>query len=196
MGFLTRDELVAIGFKAVGEGVCVSDKASIHGASRVSLGAHVRIDDFCVLSAGKGGITIGRNVHVAVYSCLIGAGHISVGDFANISSRVAIYSSNDDYSGAWMTNPTVPAKYTNVAHDDVRIGSHAIVGSGSVVLPGVTVGDGAAIGALSLIRVDCEPFGVYAGAPARKLKDRKRDLLDIAAKFLAESADSTEPTRS
>ncbi len=187
MGFLTRDELAAMGLRAVGEGVRISDKASIHGASRVSLGDHVRIDDFCVLSAGEGGITVGRNVHIAVYSCLIGAGHISLGDFANISSRVAIYSSNDDYSGEWMTNPTVPAQYTNVTHDEVRIGAHAIVGSGTVVLPGVTIGEGAAIGALGLVRVDCEPFGVYAGVPVRKIKERRRELLKLADAFLAAS---------
>lgn len=173
-----------MGFASVGRNVRISDRASFYGASRISLGDDVRIDDFCVLSAGEGGIAIGRNVHVAVYSCLIGAGRIEVCDFANISSRVSIYSSNDDYSGEWMTNPTVPSEYTNVSHAPVVVGSHAIVGSGCVVLPGVTIGDGAAIGSLSMVRGDCEPFTVYGGVPAKRIKERNRALLDVADDFL------------
>ena len=108
MALLSAQTLVAMGFATVGRNVRVSDRASFHGVSRIRLGDDVRIDDFCVLSAGAGGIHIGSHVHVAVYSCMIGAGRITLGDFANISSRVSIYSSSDDYSGASMTNPTIP----------------------------------------------------------------------------------------
>ena len=132
MAMLSRDALEALGFAAVGQNVQISDRASFYGASRIHLGSHIRIDDFCVLSAGVGGIFIGNHVHIAVYSSLIGAGKISISDFGNISSRVAIYSSNDDYSGATMTNPTVPSEYTGVVHADVFLGKHVIVGSGSV----------------------------------------------------------------
>ena len=84
-----------------------------------------------------------------------------------------------------MTNPTVPSEYTAVRHADVFLGRHVIVGSGSVVLPGVTLKEGVAIGALSLIKEDCESFGIYAGSPCRRIKDRKRDLLAIEQQFLA-----------
>lgn len=104
MAILGREAIEALGFAFVGENVQISDRASFYGASRISLGSNVRIDDFCVLSAGVGGISIGDYVHIAVYSSLIGAGKVSLSDFCNISSRVAIYSSNDDYSGAAMTN--------------------------------------------------------------------------------------------
>lgn len=185
MGLLSQESLTTMGFAFVGRNVRISDRASFYGASRISLGDDVRIDDFCVLSAGEGGISIGRNVHVAVYSSLIGAGRIEIRDFANISSRVSIYSSNDDYSGEWMTNPTVPLEYTNVSNAPVLIGNHAIIGSGCVVLPGVTIGDGAAIGSLSMVNVDCEPFTVYGGVPAKRIKERNRALLDVADDFLA-----------
>ncbi len=89
------------------------------------------------MSAGDGGIEIGSYVHVAVFCSLIGKGRIRLGDFVNLSSRVSVYSSSDDYSGAAMTNPMVPSGFTNVLDDDVEIARHAIVGSGSVILPGV-----------------------------------------------------------
>lgn len=184
MAYLNETQLRAMGFAAIGTNVLISDKASIYGASRISIGSNVRIDDFCVLSAGEGGIEIGCYVHIAVSALLIGAGRIVVSDFAGISSRVSIYSSNDDYSGRFLTNPTVPTKFTNVSHADVILGRHVIIGSGSVVLPGVTMHDGVAIGSLSMITKDCEPFGVYIGSPAKKIKNRKRDLLALEAELI------------
>ena len=184
MAFLTAQQLTDMGFAALGSNVLISDKASIYGAQRIKIGNNVRIDDFCVLSAGEGGIEIGSYIHIAVYTSLIGAGRIALSDFANISSKVAIYSSNDDYTGEFMTNPMVPAEYTNVTHADVTLGKHVIIGSGSVVLPGVTLYDGVAVGSLSLVTKDCEAFGVYIGAPAKKIKNRKRDLLALEATLL------------
>lgn len=184
MAFLTEQQLSTIGFAELGSNVLISDKASIYGASRIKIGSNVRIDDFCVLSAGEGGIEIGSYIHIAVYSSLIGAGKITLADFANISSKVAIYSSNDDYSGGYMTNPMVPVEYTNVTHAAVTLAKHVIIGSGSVVLPGVTLHEGSVVGSLSMITKDCEAFGVYVGAPAKKIKNRKRDLLELEGKFM------------
>lgn len=181
MAFLTEQQLYDMGFAALGKNVLISDKASIYGASNIHIGNNVRIDDFCILSAGKGGIEIGSYIHIAVYSSLIGAGKIMLSDYSNISSKVAIYSSNDDYSGEYMTNPMVPENYTNVTNADVAIGKHVIIGSGTVVLPGVTLHEGVAIGALSLVTKDCQAFGIYAGAPAKKIKKRKKRLLDCAS---------------
>lgn len=184
MAMLSRDVIQSIGFKFVGENVQISDHATFYGADRIKIGNNVRIDDFCVLSAGEGGINIGNYVHIAVGSTLIGAGQIALSDFSNLSSRVSIYSSNDDYSGASLTNPTVPDKYKKVIHAAVTLGRHTIVGSGTIILPGVRIGEGVAIGALSVVTKDCGEFGIYAGNPAERLKDRKRDLLDIEADFL------------
>jgi dTDP-4-amino-4,6-dideoxy-D-glucose acyltransferase len=188
MSMLGRDALLEMGFASIGDNVQVSQRASIYGASRISLGNDVRIDDFCVLSAGEGGIILGNNVHVAVGSILIGAGRITLEDFAGLSSMVSIYSSSDDYSGAVMTNPTVPPQFTNSRAADVFLGRHVIVGSGSVILPGVTLEEGVAIGALSLVNKSCAAFGIYAGNPVRRIRSRRRDLLEVERRFMAAKA--------
>lgn len=185
MAMLSREAIETLGFFFVGENVQISDRASFYGASRITLNNNVRIDDFCVLAAGAGGIALGCYVHIAVGSSLIGAGKITLSDFSGISSRVSIYSSSDDYSGATMTNPTVPSEYTGVTHADVFLGKHVIVGSGSVILPGVTLEEGVAVGALSLVTKRCEAFGIYAGNPVRRIKERKRDLLELERRFMA-----------
>jgi galactoside O-acetyltransferase len=184
MAMLSRDAIKHMGFASVGDNVQISDRASFYGVDRITLGSNVRIDDFCVLSAGLGGICIGQHVHIAVFSSLIGAGKITLSDFCNISSRVSIYSSSDDHSGATMTNPTVPSEYTGVKHADVFLGKHVLVFGGSVILPGVTLEDGVVIGALSLIKKNCQAFGIYAGNPARRIKERNRDLLELEQRFM------------
>lgn len=188
MSFHSARQLTALGFAACGEDVRISTKASFHNAGNIRIGSHVRIDDFCVLSAGRGGIVIGNFIHVGVFSSLIGAGTITLHDFCNLSARTSIYSSNDDYSGARMTNPTVPPQFTGVTHAPVTIGRHAIVGAGSVLLPGVLLEEGAAVGALSLVKQKCRAFGIYAGSPARRIGTRKRGLLQLEGQFLRENA--------
>jgi galactoside O-acetyltransferase len=192
MSFYTESEIRALGLKRHGVNVRISRRASLHNSGKIIVGNHVRIDDFCVLSAGDGGIEIGDYVHIAVFSSLIGAGRINIGNFCGLSSRVAIYSSNEDYSGAHMTNPMVPAKFTGVTHAAVTLDRHVIIGTGSVILPGVHVQEGAAIGALSLVTKNCGAFEVYSGTPARRIGARKRDILDLEIQLLQEAADRAD----
>jgi dTDP-4-amino-4,6-dideoxy-D-glucose acyltransferase len=183
--FYSETELQTLGFRSMGSNVSISRKSSLYGISRISIGNNVRIDDFCVLSAGIGGIEIGNYVHIAIFTSLQGDGKITLQDFAGISSRVSIYSSNDDYFGKFMSNPTVPSKYTNVTHADVFIGKHVLVGSGSVLLPGITLNTGSAIGALSLVNEDCDEFYIYKGNPAKKILKRSKQLLKLEEDFWA-----------
>jgi dTDP-4-amino-4,6-dideoxy-D-glucose acyltransferase len=188
MSFHSAQELAELGLAACGDEVNISTKASLHNAKNIRIGNHVRIDDFCVLSAGEGGIVIGSFIHVAVFSSLMGAGKITLQDFCNLSARTSIYSSNDDYSGVHMTNPTIPPEFTGVTHAPVTIGRHAIIGAGSVLLPGVILEEGVAVGALSLVDRNCQAFGIYAGCPARRIGNRKRDLLALETEFLRQRA--------
>lgn len=183
LSFYTDQELKSLGFKSLGENVRVSRKASFYGVGRIAIGSHSRIDDFCVLSAGEGGIVIGRHVHIAVMCSLIGKGRIEIGDLSTLSGRVGLYSSSDDYSGAALTNPTVPEELTNVDHRPVTVGRHVVVGSGSIVLPGAVIEDGVAVGALGLVKGRLEACGIYVGVPVRRVGERKREFLRLEARL-------------
>jgi acetyltransferase-like isoleucine patch superfamily enzyme len=179
MAYLTLTELDKLNFKSIGQNVKISKKASIYNSENISIGDHVRIDDFCIISAGKGGIELGNYIHIGAYSMLAGQGNIRMDDFSGLSARVNIYSSTDDYSGNFMTNPTVPAAYTGVVHGDVHLKKHVIVGCGAVILPGVCLGEAAAIGAMSLVNRDCNPLGIYMGNPARQIQTRADKLFQL-----------------
>jgi acetyltransferase-like isoleucine patch superfamily enzyme len=184
MAFLSEDQLRGIGFGSLGRNVSVSEKASIYNPANIWIDDYARIDDFCILSAGAGGIRIGKYVHVGCYASLIGDGEITLEDFTGLSGRVSLYSSNDDNSGRFMAHPTIPMKYRNVETGPILIEKHAMILTGAVVLPNVTVHTGAVVGALSLVKDDCDEFGIYAGCPARKVKERSRHLLQLEREFL------------
>ncbi|WP_099467022.1 acyltransferase [Konateibacter massiliensis] len=182
--FYTIDELNELGLKCIGRNVKISKKASIYGGADIEIGNNVRIDDFCILS---GNIIIGNYIHVAAYTGLFGGDEeagIEIKDFANISSKVVIYAISDDYSGETMTSPLIPEEYKKVQKKKVIIGENTIIGTGTSILPGVIVSDGCAIGAMSLVNKTTDAWKIYAGIPAKCLKERKRDLLEKKEEFI------------
>lgn len=183
--FYTADELKKLGLASVGEDVLISRNASIYNPSRITIGSNVRIDDFCIIS---GNVTIGNHIHISSYSALFGGvednNGITLCDFATISSRACIYAISDDFSGLTLTNSTIPDKYRKVICGNVVIEKHAVICSGCTVLPGVTVSEGSAIGAMSLCKKTTEPWMIYAGIPAKPIKKRTQELLVCEREFL------------
>lgn len=176
--FYSEEELAKIGFKSIGRNVFISRYARFYHPERISIGNNVRIDDFCILSAGTN-ITIGNYIHIACYASIIGSGEVVISDYCGISGRVSIYSSTDDYSGEYMTNPMVPEDCTNVTSAPVLLEKHVIVGAGTIILPGVTLHEGAAIGALSLVQRSCKPNMIYSGNPIKSLCERSTQYKEI-----------------
>ena len=188
--FYSKQELAELGLKKYGDNVLISRKASIYGAENMSFGDNVRIDDFCVLT---GRISIGNYVHISAGVLLCGGqAGISFGDYSTISSRGCVYAQSDDYSGAHMTNPMVPERYTGVYQAPVIIGRHVIIGTGSTLLPGVTVAEGCALGAMSLLNRSTEPWGIYYGVPARREAERDKALLALCREFERENQEKSE----
>lgn len=184
MAYLSQEKLQAMNFKKLGKGVKISDKASIYNAELIEVGNYSRIDDFCVLS---GQIKIGRYVHLAPY-CLLAGGTegITMEDFSGCAYHVQVFSQSDDYSGLTMTNPTVTEKYKREIKKAVQIGKHVIIGTSSIVFPGVILAEGCSVGAMTLVNKSTEPWGIYVGNPAKRIKERKRDLLNLEQQFLKE----------
>lgn len=181
--YLRKDELAALGFKSLGQDVLISSKASIHSPELMSIGDHVRIDDFVFLS---GEISLGRFIHIAPFCGLVGGAGgagIVMKDYSGLSSHVMVYSISDDYSGDHMTNPTIPEEFTCIRREKVTIQKFVIIGASSVVLPGVEIGEGTAVGAMSLIARSLPDWKICSGIPARAIKDRNKGVQDLERHF-------------
>jgi acetyltransferase-like isoleucine patch superfamily enzyme len=172
--FYTEKELATLGFKSYGDNVNVSRNAKFYGIEDIVIGNNVRIDDFCILS---GKISIGSNVHISSSVKLFGACGIILEDYTGISSNSIIYSAMDDFGGDYLIGPIHPKGTTNVLGGEVKICKYSQIGAGCIVFPNLEIKEGTVIGAMSLVKSSTEQWSVYAGIPARKIKDRKKGLL-------------------
>jgi len=122
-----------------------------------------------------------------------------VGYGVGISPFVAIYSAVEDYTNGHLTNPSVPENLRDVLVAPVVLGAHAIVGSSSVVLAGVTLGFGCSVGALTLVSRRVRPFEIAHGNPARRVQIRNREHLlafdeELRARAALEGLELVDPT--
>lgn len=157
----------------------------IIGLENISFGINIIIDDFVFISA-RDKIIIGNNVHIACFTSIAGGGSVSIGDFASISHGCRVFSATDDFKDWGFGNPTIPLKHRNVKKAEVKIGKFCIIGANSVILPGVSIGEGSSVGANSVVTKDLEPWGVYIGNKRIKNRNRK-EIIKNYKKFLKNS---------
>ncbi|HZU27750.1 MAG TPA: acyltransferase [Bryobacteraceae bacterium] len=179
---------------SVGENVAINRSVIFYAPRRIHIGSNVRIDGYGILSAGSRNdgpprIVIGDHVYIAPQVLLLGdSADIRIDSFSTITAGTVVYTCTDDYTGGAIGNPTVPFCYRNARTGDVVLERHALVGARSIIMPGVTLGLGSAVGALSFVNCNVPEFAVVAGAPARVIKQRDRRLLDLERQFLQEAA--------
>lgn len=185
-GYYCSEELREFGFASVGDNVRISKDCVIIGLENISLGHHCRVDSGAKLIAAGGHIIFGNFVHIHT-NCLIGGrGGVTIGDYSSLSHQVCVISATDDFRGGFMFGSVVPAEFTRPTVAPVDIGTHVPVGMQSAILPGVTVGDGAAICVQTMVRKSLDPWTMYQGNPARRLAERKRDVLALEARHKAD----------
>jgi acetyltransferase-like isoleucine patch superfamily enzyme len=184
MAYLSAAQLGKLGFRKLGKEVKISDKASIYNPELIELGDFTRIDDFCVVS---GRVIFGKYNHITPM-CLVAGGEpgIEFADFCTLAYGVKVFAQSDDYSGATLTNSLIPKKYKDEKFAKVQLERHVIVGAGATIMPGTTIREGCSIGAMALVTKSTDPWGIYVGVPAVRVKERKQDLLDLEKKFLGE----------
>lgn len=174
--FYTQEELSGLGIKSYGKDVLISRKCSIYSPGDITIGNNVRIDDFCILS---GKIAIGSNIHISAYSALYGSHGIILEDYTGMSPRSTIFSAMDDFSGDYLIGPIHSPEMTQVTGGEVHVCRYSQLGAGSIMFPSSQLSEGAVLGAMSLMKGISDSWSIYAGIPARKIKERSRRLLDL-----------------
>jgi len=159
-----------------GKNVIIGKTVRVRYPELVSIGDNCIIDDFTYISTT---LKLKGNNHISSGCKIIGGrkAMVSFDEYATLSPGVVLVAGSDDYVGGIAT-PLVPMKVKgDVKIGYIRIGKHSIVGSNTVVLPNVVFNEGASVGALSLVRGDLEAWTLYAGIPAKKIKDRNKEKI-------------------
>jgi acetyltransferase-like isoleucine patch superfamily enzyme len=183
--FYTDAELSVAGFRCLGRNVKIKRSAGLFFTENISVGDNSRIDDFTIIVACREPVTIGMHVHIASHCYVAGSDGFAMEDFSGLAPGVLVFTSSDDYTGKKLTNPTLPRHLIGGPAGPIRLGRHVIVGAGTVILPGVTIGQGASVGAQSLVTRSLEEWGIYAGAPAQYMRQRKKELLLLEQEYLS-----------
>jgi galactoside O-acetyltransferase len=142
----------------------------------VEIGDNVIIDDFTYVSTA---LKLHSYVHISAGCKIIGGkgAYVEMRQFSTLAPNVVLSAGSDDYIGGIAT-PLVPMEFKgNAKIGKIILNKHCIVGAGSVVLPDVEFSEGACVGALSLVNKDLEAWKLYAGIPAKKIKNRDRETI-------------------
>lgn len=173
--FLDTAIVTTMGFKSVGNNVLISDKACFYGIENISIGNNVRIDAFCILS---GKIRLGNNIHIGAYCALYGKFGIVMEDYTGLSPRCTIFSATDDFSGDYLISPMNPPEFCNVTGGLVTLEKYSHICACSVIMPSVSIEEGAVIGAMSFVKEKTIVTSYYicAGNPLKFIKERSSRL--------------------
>ncbi|MFC1497426.1 acyltransferase [Verrucomicrobiota bacterium] len=142
----SKAELMDMGFDKVGDDVAVSRDTRLF-AIQGSLGDGVRIDAFSILT---GNIILGNHVHVSPFCFLAGTGgKITMGNYSGIASHVSIFTKSADYR-------TLESENTEKVKGDVSIGEYSIIGSGTRIMPDITISEHVNIGCNCIVNHNIE----------------------------------------
>jgi acetyltransferase-like isoleucine patch superfamily enzyme len=164
------------GFHRVGSNVKVYKMAIILSPQNVTLGSDIIIDDFVFIGAHKR-LVLGNRVHISSHSSITGGGRVLLSDFSGMGSGARLISGTDDFTEGRLNGSAIPQEFRETHRGTIILEPHAIIGTNAVVLPDVTIGEGATVGAGSVVTRSLEPWGVYVGSPARRIKTRPRDTV-------------------
>ncbi len=170
--------------KAVGVNTFISGHVEIRRPHLVSVGNNCAIDSgfYCTVSA-----EINDYVHIAPYITVIGGAHgfWKMDHFSTLAAGSRVICGSDDHMGEGLVGPTIPEEFKDhVTIAPVVFEKFANLGTGVIVMPGVTLAEGTVVGANSLVTQSTEPWTVYVGSPARAIKSRPRaKILEYARRL-------------
>ena len=179
LGYGLRRLLFRRVLKGVGKNCLFDVGLRIVGGHNISIGEYTWIDAYVSLGALFGPISIGKRIHVAPFSILqAGAEGIEIEDYVAIGPGSQIYGHSEvAKEGKRMSGPMIPWRYKGYESGKVILGRDCCLGAGSIVLPGMTIGEGAVVAPGSVITRDVAPWTVVFGAPARLVG--KRDPVTV-----------------
>lgn len=135
---------------------CVGKQGEVLLQNQVTLDQGVDIN-----SCEDGQIEIRRETSVGSYTCIAGAGHISIGEYCIIASHCGIYASNHIF-----TDRSRPIMLQGTTNEGIVIENDCWLGTGVKVLDGVRIGRGSVIGAGAVVTQDIPPYSIAEGVPA------------------------------
>lgn len=176
----------SLGFREIGENITIYEPVRFIQPEKMVFKNHIIFSEFSYLASGKG-LFIGNFIHISTNCSILGGGYCIVNDFVGIAAGTRIVTGSESIIGdAMSSGPTIPSEYRNNYQSYVIIEKHSFIGTNVVILPGITIGEGAVIAAGSVVNANLEPWCIYSGNPAKKIGKRpKKTILSLEPELLS-----------
>lgn len=158
--------------KYCGEHVILNATCKIMRAENMEIDDFSRILDFAYIDAGKL-LRIGKYSIVTWHCVIEGGAQCFIGNRVFIGPGTKLLTSTYEFNG-YYTNEFLPEETRATLYGDITLCDDAYIGANSVIMPGVTIGEGALVGSNAFVNKDLEPWGIYVGTPAKKIGERQK----------------------
>ncbi|MGK7390779.1 MAG: acyltransferase [Candidatus Cyclobacteriaceae bacterium M2_1C_046] len=150
------------------------------------LNNYIIISEYAYINAGLG-TYVGNHIHISTHSSISGGGWCILEDFSGLSAGVRLITGSALFDGGGLANPTLPEKYQSVKKSYVIVKRHATLATNVIVHPGVIIEEGTVVASGSVVTKNTEPWSIYMGVPAKKVKSRrKEDIFRLEKDLYAE----------
>lgn len=158
--------------KYCGNNVRVYQLAKIINPQFAELDDESKILDFVFIDA-KSSFRLGK-YSIITWHCLVeGWANVEIGNRCFVGPGTKILGSTYAFNG-FYTCEHLPEGTHETIFGDIKICDDAYIGANSVVMPGVTIGEGALVGSNAFVNKDLDPWGIYVGTPVRKIGEREK----------------------
>jgi len=161
----------------VGYNTIIEDGAEINCLSQqgIKLGNRVTIGKYAIIRPSNiyggpigEGLTMGDNSNIGPYNYIGCSGKITIGNNVMLAPRVSIYAENHVFD-----HPELLIRDQGVEKKEVIIEDDCWIAANSIILAGVTIGQGSVVAAGSVVTENVPAYSVVAGVPAKFIKSRK-----------------------
>ena len=158
--------------KYCGKDVRIFQLAKIINPEYAEIDDNCVILDFAFIDAAPF-FKMGKYCNVGWHCVMEGNANIEIGDRVFFGPGSKVLSSTYEFNG-YYASEHLPEEVRSIRYGDIKICDDAYIGAGSIVLPGVTIGEGAVVGANSLVNRKLKPWGIYFGNPVKLVGMREK----------------------
>lgn len=171
--FELMGENVKSKLRTCGNDVRIYPMAKIAFPHVVDLGDHCRIRDFAFIFAGEG-VKIGQYTDIQPHVVIWGGGETIIGDRVSVGPGTVFLSAVYSHADGLKMVDGLEEGSTKALYGKLTIENDVYIGANCTLMPEITIGEGAVIGASSFVNKNVEPWAIYAGSPAKKIGERKK----------------------
>jgi len=150
-------------------------------AKNAELDNNCQLMDFVFIDAGKS-LKIGKYSTLTWYCLIEGGANTYIGDRVFLGPGTKVLTSTYKLNGYYAIEH-IPEECRGTDYGDITIKDDAYIGANCTILPGVTIGEGAVVGANALVNKDLEPWGIYVGSPCKRIGERQKPTLERQEKI-------------